>query len=257
MKKLIIYRSNLLFAFVQILPLLIFLGVWQWFIGGHDERMFLFSSPQAIGCALLKGIQEGYLLYHTWITFIETLLGFLMGNFVGIIAGLSLWGSKNVAKIFKPYIIALGSIPVFALAPVLTVWFGIGIFSKIMMAALSTVFIAMLQSFQGAMSVQERYLNQMNIFKATKWQTFTKVVFPSSLIWVFSSLKLNIGFALLGAFIGEFVSAENGLGYFILKSSGLYDMANVFAGLVFMMILGLGLSKTLGILENKVIFWKE
>ena len=161
-----------------------------------------------------------------------------------------------MARILRPYIIAIGSVPVFAIAPVLIIWFGIGIFSKIMMAALSTVVIALVQSFQGAMSVDKKYLMQMKVLNATKLQTFMKVVLPSSLIWVFSSLKINIGFALLGAFIGEFISAEKGLGYFILKASGLYDMANVFAGLVFMIALAIILSKALGVIEDKVIFWK-
>jgi len=125
------------------------------------------------------------------------------------------------------------------------------------MAALSTVIVALVQSFQGAMHVNEKYLHQMQVLGATKNQTFRKVVLPSSLVWVFSSLKLNIGFALLGAFIGEFISAEAGLGYFILKSSGVYDMANVFAGLVCMAFLAIVLSQLLGIIEDKVIFWKQ
>lgn len=250
-------QKRYLFHSLQILPLLIFLIIWQWYTGGVDRRMFLFSSPEAIGTALLKGLKQGYLINHTWITFIETILGFFLGNITGIAIGLSLWGWKSMARLLRPYIIALGSIPVFAIAPVMIVWFGIGIFSKIMMAALSTVVVALVQSFQGAMSVDEKYLEQMQVLGASKGQTFRKVVFPSSLVWVFSSLKLNIGFALLGAFIGEFISAEAGLGYFILKSSGLYDMANVFAGLIMMMILAIGLSKILGMIEEKVIYWKN
>lgn len=219
--------------------------------------MFLFSCPTAIFEALIKGIGQGYLLRDTWITFIETVLGFLLGNFTGIVIGLSLWGWKTLARILNPYIIAAGSVPVFAIAPVMIVWFGIGIFSKIMMAALSTVVVALVQSFKGAMSVDKKYLQQMHVLGASKKQTFWKVVMPSSLVWVFSSLKLNIGFALLGAFIGEFISAEAGLGYFILKSSGLYDMANVFAGLICMILLAIILSKLLGLIEDRVIFWKQ
>lgn len=250
-------KKRVLFFLLQLLPLAGFLCLWQWYTSGIKRRMFLFSSPEAIGIALIKGIGQGYLLHHTWITFMETILGFLLGNVTGIILGLSLWSSKTIARILRPYIIALGSVPVFAIAPVMIVWFGIGIFSKIMMAALSTVVVALVQSFQGAISVNEKYLDQMQVLGATKWQTFKKIVFPSSLVWVFSSLKLNIGFALLGAFIGEFISAEAGLGYFILKSSGLYDMANVFAGLVMIMALALALSQLLGIIEKKIIFWKQ
>lgn len=250
-------NKKILFFFLQLMPLIIFLVLWQWFVSGASRRMFLFSSPIAIGHALIVGISDGVLIHHTWITLVETVLGFLMGNITGIVAGLGLWTSPAMSRILKPYITGFGSIPAFALAPVIIIWFGIGIFSKIMMAALSTVIIALVQSFQGAISVNEKYLNQMKVFGATKKQTFLKVVFPSSLVWVFSSLKLNIGFALLGAFIGEFISAEAGLGYFILKASGLYDMANVFAGLVCMAILAIALSKLLGLIEDRVIFWKQ
>lgn len=250
-------RKKILFFCLQLLPILIIVCLWQWYSQGVNRRMFLFSCPTAIFEALIKGIGQGYLLRDTWITFIETVLGFLLGNFTGIVIGLSLWGWKTLARILNPYIIAAGSVPVFAIAPVMIVWFGIGIFSKIMMAALSTVVVALVQSFKGAMSVDKKYLQQMHVLGASKKQTFWKVVMPSSLVWVFSSLKLNIGFALLGAFIGEFISAEAGLGYFILKSSGLYDMANVFAGLICMILLAIILSKLLGLIEDRVIFWKQ
>ncbi|HHD63953.1 MAG TPA: ABC transporter permease [Desulfobulbaceae bacterium] len=249
-------KKRLVFLFLQLLPLAGFLGLWQWYVAEGGRRVFLFSSPVNIGSALVKGVEQGYLFHHAWITFIETISGFLIGNIAGISIGLGLWGSMTLARIFRPYIIAIGSIPIFAIAPVLIVWFGIGIFSKIMMAALSTVIVAMVQSFQGAMDVDTHYLNQMKVLGATKLQTFKKVVLPSSLIWVFSSLRLNIGFALLGAFIGEFISAQEGLGYFILKASGLYDMANVFAGLCFLIGLSIVLTWLLGLIEKRVIYWK-
>ena len=244
------------YLFLKFLPLIIIILIWQIYVGHSKRLLFLFSSPEQIFWAIYKGVKDGYLLTHTWITFIETICGFIIGNFTGILIGLGLWGFKRLANILRPYIIAFGTIPIFAIAPIMIVWFGIGIFSKIMMAAISTFVIALVQSYEGAMNVDKKYLNIMKIYGANKVDTFVKVVVPSSLIWVFSSLKLNIGFALLGAFIGEFISAEKGLGYFILKASGLYDMANVFSGLFFYSGLALILSFFLGIIEKKIIYWR-
>jgi NitT/TauT family transport system permease protein len=162
-----------------------------------------------------------------------------------------------VARIAKPYVVAIGAVPVFALAPVMIVWFGIGIFSKIMIAALSTVIVAIVQAYEGATSVDTRHLQLLQVMGATRYQTFRKVVVPSALIWVVNSMKLNVGFALLGAFIGEFISSEQGLGYLVLKAAGLYDMSKVFAGCLAIMAIALMLNWIVGRLEARLFAWRE
>jgi NitT/TauT family transport system permease protein len=221
------------------------------------EKQFYFSSPLLI-------IKEFYLFfieqqgfYHSFITFAETLLGFLLGNAVGISVGLLLWFSKRIADISKPYLVALGSLPIFALAPIMIVWFGIGMWSKIMMAALSTVIIAIVQSYQGAINADYRYIRLMKVFKASRAQIFKTIILPSSLLWVFSSLRINIGAALLGAFIGEFIAAEAGIGYTILKASGLYNMGLVFVGCIVLMLMALALSGIVYIIERRYMQWQK
>jgi len=108
-------------------------------------------------------------------------------------------------------------------------WFGTGLFAKIMMAMLSTIIIAFSQSYEGARNVEIKQINLLRSFGANKSLIFKKLIIPSSLIWVFNSLRLTVSFALLGAFIGEFISAEAGLGYRILKAGGLYDVPLVLA----------------------------
>lgn len=117
----------------------------------------------------------------------------------------------------RPYTAALASVPIFALSPMIIFWFGIGIFSKVMLAFLSTVVVAMVQSYQGAMTVQPRFLRLMAVVGADRSQIFRFLVAPSSIIRVINAMKLNIGLALLGAFIGEFISAEQGLGHMIVS----------------------------------------
>jgi len=242
--------------FLYFLPLLLFLLVWAWFAEGTPQVQFIFSSPSQVFNVFIKLVNNGELIRNSGITIFEALSGFLMGTICGAIIGLSLWYSQIIAKIAKPYITALATIPIFALAPIIIVWFGIGIWSKIMLAFISTVSIAIVQSYQGAMSVEPKFLRLMQVVGANRQQTFRLIVIPSSLIWVINAAKLNIGLALLGAFIGEFISSEQGLGYMIVKASGLYDMATVIVGIIALIIIALVLTTIVEHIEKLILKWK-
>lgn len=241
---------------LYLLPLLIFVLIWSWFTEGHPQTQFIFSSPSQVLTAATRLIISGELMRNSGITIFEALIGFCMGTVCGALIGLSLWYSKIIAKVAKPYITALATIPIFALAPIIIVWFGIGIWSKIMLAFISTVTVAIVQSYQGAMSVEPRFLRLMQVVGASRQQVFRLAVIPSSLIWVINAAKLNIGLALLGAFIGEFISAEQGLGYMIVKASGLYDMATVIVGIIALIIIALVLTALVESIEKFVLKWK-
>lgn len=117
--------------------------------------------------------------------------------------------------------------------------------------------VALVQSYQGAMSVESRFLKLMQVVGASRFQTFRHVVVPSSLTWVLNALKLNIGLALMGAFIGEFISAEHGLGHMIVKASGLYDMATVFAAVLALIVIALLFNFAIEVFERKILQWKD
>lgn len=238
-------------------PLLVVLLVWQAVADVFPQTQFFFSSPVKVMNAFWELTISMELLRHAGVTTFEALAGFLIGTLSGAIMGLGLWYSPLVARIARPYVIAIGAVPVFALAPVMIVWFGIGISSKIMIAALSTVIVAIVQAYEGATSVDTRHLQLLQIMGATRYQTFRKVVVPSALIWVVNSMKLNVGFALLGAFIGEFISSEQGLGYMVVKAAGLFDMARVFVGCLAIMAIALVLSWLVGLLEKRLFRWRR
>ena len=242
---------------LYLLPLACFIAIWWWWTDGDTRAQFLFSSPSKYFHAFYTSVANEGLLRHAGITAFEALAGFAIGMTAGASIGLSLWYFQPVARISAPYIVALGSLPVFALAPIMIIWFGIGIFSKVMMAALSTVLVALVQAYQGAKSASPGHLKLMKVLDASQRQTFTKVILPSAMVWVMNSMRLNIGFALLGAFIGEFIAAEAGLGYFILKASGLYDMARVFVGITGIMLLGLLFTFAVSLVEKRVLAWKN
>jgi NitT/TauT family transport system permease protein len=238
------------------LPLVAFVVIWHFCTHGNEQAQFIFSSPAQVWAALIRVAQSGELLRNSGVTVFEALCGFAIGTTCGAAIGLSLWYSRLVARIAKPYITALATIPIFALAPVVISWFGIGITSKIALAAISTVVVAIVQSYQGAMSVDDRHLRFMQVVGANRFQVFRLLVIPSSIIWVMNAMKLNIGLALLGAFIGEFISAEEGLGYMIVKASGVYDMATVIVGVVALILIALVLTGLVEALERRLMRWK-
>jgi NitT/TauT family transport system permease protein len=217
-------------TFYRALPLVVFLAAWEFAVRRNPGLKFFFGSPMDIFRDIYARSLDGSLLKDVAVTFVEASLGFLLGNLVGTIVGLALWYSRFAMDVAKPYVVALGSAPIFAFAPLLIIWFGTGLYSKVMIASLSTVFVALVQSYTGASEVSNDQLRLMQTFGATRMQTFRKVVAPSSIVWVISAFRLNVGFALLGAFIGEFISSNQGLGHLILVATGLFDISLVLSG---------------------------
>ncbi len=231
-------KSNYTDKAISLIVFVLILGGWQ-FLATNPRFNFLFGSPISVVNKIIENTANGLLPYDMLVTGIEALAGFVIGITLGTLVGFLLWYSARTAKIFRPYIIILGTIPVFAFAPVIIIWFGIGISMKIALAAFGTFLIALTQSYEGAKSVNEQEYRLLRLYGATRLQMLQKVVFPSSLSWVLASMKLNVGFAILGAFIGEFISSNVGLGYFMIKSGGLYDIPGVFAGGFFLVLLSL------------------
>ena len=151
---------------------------------------------------------------------------------------------------------AIGSIPIVALAPIAIIWFGTGLASKVAMSTFSVVVVALVIAYKGAMSVDEDQINLMRTLGARKWQIFCKLVVPSSLGDIFAGLKLTIGFALIGAIVGEFMSSSEGLGHAIFKAGSLYIISKVFAALIATIALALVLNYSVGKLEQLLMPWR-
>ena len=156
----------------------------------------------------------------------------------------------------QPFIVAIGSIPIVALAPIVIIWFGTGLSSKVAMSTLSVVVVALVIAYKGALSVDEDQINLMRTLGATKRQIFRKLVVPASLGDIFAGLKLTIGFALIGAIVGEFMSSSDGLGHAIFKAGSLYIISKVFAALVATITLALLLTFIVGKVERLLMPWR-
>ncbi len=241
----------------QLLLLAAFLGVWEWITAQSRQTAFLFGSPSAIAGFLVEMWSDGSLFRDTYITGTETLLGFVLGNLLGTVLGLLLWYSRFISRVVQPFIVALGSIPIIALAPMVIIWFGTGLGSKIAMSTLSVVVVALVTSYKGAMGVDEDQVNLMRTLGARKRQIFRRLVVPASLTDIFAGLKLTVGFALIGAIIGEFMSSSEGLGHAIFKAGSLYVIPKVLAALVATIALALILTFVVGKIEKLLMPWRK
>ena len=241
----------------QVGLLLVLLALWELATGSAALNGFLFGSPSAVWGHLVTMAKDGSLVHDTIVTGTETLLGFGLGNLIGTVMGLALWYSRFVSRVVQPFIIALGSIPVIALAPIVIIWFGTGLAAKVAMSTLSVVVVALVIAYKGAHAVDEDQTNLMRTLGASKWQIFRRLIMPASLGDIFAGFKLTIGFALIGAIIGEFMSSYEGLGHAIFKAGSLYIISKVFAALVATIALALVLTAVVGRVERMLMPWRH
>jgi NitT/TauT family transport system permease protein len=250
-------RSAAVVLATQVALLAVLLGFWDHMTANNKQAAFMFGSPSAMAGFLGQMVGDGSLWRDTYVTGLETLLGFLVGNFIGTVSGLSLWYSRFVSRVVEPFVIALGSIPIIALAPIIIIWFGTALISKVAMSTLSVVIVALVTSYKGAVGVDPDQVNLMRTLGASKFQIFRKLVVPASLADIFAGLKLTVGFALIGAIVGEFMSSSEGLGHAIFKAGSLYIIPKVFAALVATIALALLLTFVVGRTERLLMPWRR
>ena len=256
-RRLTKWRATGLVLGTQIALLAGFLGFWEYMTAWDKQAAFMFGSPSAIATFLVTMARDGSLWRDSYVTGVETLLGFGIGNLIGTLIGLSLWYSRFVSRVVEPFVIAIGSIPIIALAPIIIIWFGTGLTSKIAMSTLSVVIVALVTSYKGAVGVDPDQINLMRTLGASKFQIFRKLVVPASLTDIFAGLKLTVGFALIGAIVGEFMSSSEGLGHAIFKAGSLYIIPKVFAALVATIALALLLTYLVGKVERLLMPWRR
>jgi len=232
-------NNKILTSLLSFIPIILILLIWQFSADGSERSKFLFSSPRDITKSFLTILTNGELLNNFLLTGSEALTGLVLGVLTGSILGFLLLYFPSASKISKYYIIALSSIPIFALAPMMIIWFGTGFLMKVAMAFFATVFVSIFQAYQGGKNITKQQEDFFTLNRSSNKQKFWKLTFPSSIDWLIQSFKLNSGLSILGAFIGEFIASEAGLGYAILKASGLYDVSSVLASVIGIILLTL------------------
>ncbi len=226
------------------------IAVWE---AAADYRWidgFFWSKPSAIWATLIKFFTQGDAWTDIGFTFRATILGFLLGTTAGSLLGLSFWWSRNYAAIVQPYLICFDSLPKLALAPLVILIFGIGLASKIAIATALTIIVSALTTYAGVKTLdpdQERLFYSLG---ASRMQVFRKLVVPFCLPWIISILRVNIGLALTGAIVGEFIASQHGLGRQILYAGETYDIALVWVAVGVLSVLAVAMYAAVSWLEG-------
>jgi NitT/TauT family transport system permease protein len=244
-------------AVLQFAAVVAVFALWQAGVRAGWISGFLMGEPIGIAKALVAGLRDGSLLLNTWITVYESILGFIIGTALGSALGLGLWYSIFVARLTEPFIVALNSVPKIALAPIVILWFGTGLVSKVALAVSLTALVALIAAYQGAKDADQDLQKLLLSMGANKHQVFWKVIVPSTVPAMIATFRINIGFGLVGAVVGEFISSSEGLGHMIFVASGLYDLDTVWLGLFVLMLVGFIFYHGIDALERRLLPWKE
>jgi NitT/TauT family transport system permease protein len=244
-------------AALQALAVIGFFALWEIGVRMGWISAFLVGSPFGIFADGFKMIASGELLSDTWYTLFEAILGFVIGTILGSLVGLALWYSVFVARLVEPFIVAINSVPKIALAPIVVLWFGTGLVSKVMLSVSLTAIVALIAAYQAAKDADVDLQSLLISMGADKHQVFFKAVVPSTLPSIIATFRINIGFGLVGAVVGEFISSQRGLGHLIYTASSLYDLNTVWVGLFTLMIMGFVLYFVIDLIERTSLPWKQ
>jgi NitT/TauT family transport system permease protein len=246
------WLNNYGYSIGTILAILI---IWEVFVVGTGIKTYLLPSPvQVIDVMLAK---SGLLLQYSLITSYEILLGYLMSLMIGIPLGMVIYYSKTMERIIYPFLVASQTVPKVAVAPLLVLWLGWGVWPKIVVAFLISFFPIVIDTVVGLKSTQAEMIYLVKSMGASQLQTFLKVSLPNALPNIFGAMKVASTLAVVGAVIGEFVAADKGLGYLLIVANGYLDTTTMFAGIVALSLLGIIFFFIIEFLERIFVPWRK
>ncbi len=238
----------------RVLVVALFLGAWE-VCSGRVLDPFFVSSPSRIANALVLLFTKEDALYHARFTLIETLAGYAIGVVAGLVLAVLLTIREEVYQLLEPLILAVNGIPRVALAPLIIMWFGIGITPKIVVAALLVFFVVLLNTVAGIRTIDPMLIHMSRILGGTRQVILRKIVFPAIAPYVITSLRMTVPMAVIGAIIGEFISSNRGLGFLINKASNAFDTPLAFAAIILLLAFVLVLNGLIGFLERRSLRW--
>ena len=229
---------------------------WEWgSTTGHLDPFF-FSRPSQVALRVWQWVASGALWLHVSTTFAEALLSFAIGALLGILFGFSLASVPVLATIVEPYIRIANALPRVVLAPVFLLWFGLGIWSKVALGVTVVFFVVFFNAYRAVREVDAVLLDNVRMLGASRAQLLRHVVVPSAMTWIFSSLHVSIGMAIIAVVVGEYLGASRGVGYLIAQSEGVFDTTGVFAGMTVLAAGVLVVGAAVGRLERWLLRWK-
>jgi NitT/TauT family transport system permease protein len=244
----------------QVAAFLLVVGSWEL---SSDLKLidpFFFGSPLGIVLRLadwtVNGTAYGSLWLQIGVTLEESLLGFFFGVVSGIIFGVLLGEIPYLADVFGPYIKIVNALPRIVLGSIFTIWLGLGLPSKVLLAAVLVFFVVFFNAFQGVRSVDRNLVANARILGASRWQVVQHVVFPSAMTWIIASLHVALGFSIIGAIVGEFLGAQRGLGLVIATAQNTFDANGVFGAMLVIGVLALSAEAVMAVLERRLLAWQ-
>ena len=233
------------------------LALWQALVSARLLDPFFVSQPTEIARRVAAWSGDGTIWLHLATTLQESLLGLLIGSALGIALGFWFGRSPALAMVFDPYIKMLNAVPRIVLAPLFLLWFGLGIWSKVALAVTLVFFIMFFSTYQGVRDADRVLIDNVRMLGASQRQLVRHVLVPSALTWIFSSLQASLGFAMVGAVVGEYLGSTRGLGYVISQAEGTFDTTGVFAGMTVLAIVVVLISAAVSRLERWLLAWKQ
>jgi NitT/TauT family transport system permease protein len=242
-----------------LVPISLGLALLIWYLvaslGGFPA--YILPGPAQVWTRFLSALLEGRLLYHIAVTLGEVLAGLALGVIAATSLGYLLAKSQAFERLLGPYIVASQSIPIVAIAPLLVIWFGPGILSKVLICALIVFFPVLINTIVGLRSVPKELRDMMRSLQATRWQTFQYLEVPSSLPVFLGGLRIGATLAVIGAVVGEFVGADRGLGFLISIGRGQFDTALVFVAIFTLVGMALTLYGLVVLIEGRLLSWQQ
>ncbi|WP_433453086.1 ABC transporter permease [Streptomyces sp. CA-142005] len=253
-------RRKVVVLGARVLLLVAVLGLWEMLSRDKIIDQFNFSMPskiwEQISTWVMHGTAQGSLGEQIWATVQEALLGWVLGVVAGVVFGIALGRITFLADVLGPYIKVLNSIPRIVLAPIFVIWFGLGPASKVASAVVLVFFPVFFNAFQGAREVDRNLVSNARILGASDRRVTLQVVIPSATSWIFTSLHVSFGFALIGAIVGEYIGATKGIGLLVAQSQGTFNAAGVYAAMVILAAVALVAEGLLTFAERRIFRWK-
>jgi sulfonate transport system permease protein len=235
--------------------LILILACWQ-FASGRLVSNFFISNPIDVAIRLWDWTISGFIFPHLWVTLYETVAGYVLGSLIGALLGIWLGVARFTSRLLNPFLFAFYALPKIALAPLLVLWFGLGLESKIALSTIIVFFLVFYNTFTGVREVDQDMIDTVRLMKAQRHQVLLHVIVPSAMSWIFAGLKISIPYALIGAIVGELIAASQGLGFLVGRMGADFDTTGVFAVLVVIGLLAIALNHLVEIAQIRQERWK-
>lgn len=240
---------------LRLLLVVAFLALWEAGVRLLDVPAYILPAPTSIFMALYRGFASTLYIDHLVVTLTETFLGFLLGSVLAFAFGVAVALSRRVEYFLYPFIVMFQSMPKVALAPLVVVWFGLGLTSKVVNASLVAFFPLMVNTIAGLRSADEDRVNLMRSLNASRMQIFWMLQLPNALPYIFAGLEIAMIFSLIGAIVAEFVGAQAGLGMLIQSMNFTMDVAGQFSVLLILSVVGLVLNGIVTFARRRILVW--